>query len=597
MTQLRESFEKASKGTRAGQFGLLFGIGASQLTSVERLEHVIDELAKLQPGDRIEWLVPVDATVSDYAVLINGPWATQQRREDFDADDAAARYGRMAEKTKDWGIAALTIQCWIARAVLLDEYLNDGDAALNVLDQAIAVFGAGALLLRARAKIFSRRDDHPKALEILRSIADEVGRGSSVERAFALREAAIGAANCGDWKQAREWFADAQRAAASSPTDDMRGMAVGLGADAAVAALMEGEAASAVRGLASALAELAAIDPDSSLYAAYRHRVIRHAVLWARSRITMTVVRISGEAIGMLPGSCSNPNPPPSIKELPLGPLDLAWYMLANAEIAAGCNEGIADNLNPRLTGGKIPLMEIGLRTRRIQSAIEASDAERFARSFLSYLDGVAFLAAEGARLKENFEPMNPPRNEIPECDPTDAAVEKAASDAILAFGMGAVYAGLKGKMNELQSALRNAFGQTYPASALFSAEEPTSPNFDQMIEAMLRRLDDPRHVEPLNFWMIGLRFFERNNQSNFGRDLEPLLAGWFRAGWARIVHDETFRLTRPLGTVPPINAVLANSDNDRAFIAALLLATSEAVGAPLAEAYAESLRAIAARG
>jgi hypothetical protein len=88
-----------------------------------------------------------DATVSDYAVLINGPWATQQRREDFDAEDAAARYGRMAEKTKDWGIAALTIQCWIARAVVLDEYLNDGEAALNVLDQAIAVFGAGALLL------------------------------------------------------------------------------------------------------------------------------------------------------------------------------------------------------------------------------------------------------------------------------------------------------------------------------------------------------------------------------------------------------------------------------------------------------------------
>ena len=309
------SFEKASKGTPAGVLGLLFERGASQLTSVARLEHVIDELAKLEPSERTEWLVPLDATAPDYGVLINGPWATQQRREDFDAEDAAARYGRLAEKTKDWGIAALTIQCWIARAVVLDEYLHAGDAALKVLDQATAVFGAGALLLRARAKIFWRRDDHPKALEIVRSIADEVGGGNSVARAFALREAAISAAKCGDWKQAREWFSDAQRAAASSQADDMRGMAVGLGADAAVAALMDGDTASALRGLAGALAELATIDPDCSLRAAYRHRVIRHAVRWAQSTIATTVVRISGEASGMLPGSCSSPDPLPSINQ------------------------------------------------------------------------------------------------------------------------------------------------------------------------------------------------------------------------------------------------------------------------------------------
>jgi hypothetical protein len=597
MSELRASFEKATKETGAGMFPVLFRIGSTKLTSVARLEHVIEELAKLEPSERAEWLIPVNARDSDYGLFINGPWVTQQRGEDFDAEDAAARYGRLAEKTNDWGIAALTIQCWIARAVVLDEYLNDGHGALEVLDQAIAAFGAGAPLLRARAKIFWRRDDHPKALEILRSIADEVGGGDSVERAFALREAAISAARCGDWKQAREWFADAQRAAAFCQTDDMQGMAVGLGADVAVAALMDGDAASALRGLAGAFAGLTAIDPESSLRAAYLHRVVRHAVLWAKSTIAPTLIWSSGEAIGMLPGSCSNPDPLPSIKELPLGALDLAWYMLAETEIAAKLNEGIADGLYSRLTGGKIPMMEVGLRMRAIQSAIETSDSVCFARSFRSYLEGLTFLAAESASLKENFDPANPPRGEIPECDLTCTAVEEAASDAILAFGMRAVHAGHKGKMSELQSALRDAFGQPYPGSALFSAEEPASPNLNRVIEAILRRLDDPRHIEPLDFWMIGLRFFERTNQSGFRRDLAPSLAWWFRAGWERIVRDETFALTRPLRTVPPINAVLANPNNDRAFIAALLLAASEAVGSPLPEAYAESLRAIAAGG
>jgi hypothetical protein len=82
----------------------------------------------------------------------------------------------------------------------------------------------------------------------------------------------------------------------------------------------------------------------------------------------------------MMAGELQQPRPAALYQGIAARTLDLAWYMLAEAEIAAGCNQGIADNLYPRLTGGKILLMEIGLRTRRIQSAIEASDVERFAR-------------------------------------------------------------------------------------------------------------------------------------------------------------------------------------------------------------------------
>ena len=162
---------------------------------------------------------------------------------------------------------------------------------------------------------------------------------------------------------------------------------------------------------------------------------------------------------------------------------------------------------------------------------------------------------------------------------------------------MRAVHAGHKGKMSELQSALRDAFGQPYPGSALFSAEEPASPNLNRVIEAILRRLDDPRHIEPLDFWMIGLRFFERTNQSGFRCDLGAVTCLVVSSGLGADRAGRTFALTCPLRTVPPINAVLANPNNDRAFIAALLLAASEAVGSPLPEAYAESLRAIAAGG
>jgi hypothetical protein len=148
--------------------------------------------------------------------------------------------------------------------------------------------------------------------------------------------------------------------------------------------------------------------------------------------------------------------------------------------------------------------------------------------------------------------------------------------------------------MTELQNALLNAFGESYPGNTLFSPEEPSSSNLNCTIEKMLRRLDESRHIEPRDLWIIGLRFFEHNNQSGFRSELQPLLAEWLRAVWIRIVRDETFRLIRPLQTVPPINLVLTNPGNDRGFIAALLIAASESVGANLSVAYTASLREMA---
>jgi hypothetical protein len=592
-TDLRTKFQETAKRLQVDAIGALFWIGASRLATVARLEHVIDELAKLDLRERADWL-KLDPMKSDYAILINGPWAAEQRRKAFDAGDAAARYGRMAEKTKDWGIESLTIQCWIARGVMLDEYMNDPDTGLKVLDEALSLFGERAALLRAKAKVYWRRDDHPRALAILRSIADEVGDGNTVARTFALREAAISAAKCNDWKLARKWFEEAKKASAYTQTDDMQVMTLGLGADAAVAALMDNDARSALRGLADALVGLSSIDPNASLTARYVHRVIPHAVLWALNKTGKRDIKISGKEIAIVPGCCSTPEPLPSITDSPLAPLDSTWYLLAEAEISAGIDEGIADRLSSRLAGGEIPLMECSLRALRIKNAIKASDTESFIRNLQGSLDALAFLATEGVRQSTNFDPTNPPRGKIPPCDVTSALAERTAADAILAFGMCAAFAGRNGKLRELQSALRTTFGKSHLGRSLFAPEGSVSPELNRIILGMLQRLDEPRHIEPRVFWMIGLRFFEQIGQSGFRVELEPLLARWFRAGWTRIARYETFRLTRPAQTVPPISAVLANPDNNRSFLAALLLVASEAVGSPLSEEYSEKLRVVA---
>ena len=122
-------------------FGTLFSIGTAGIDSVERLELIVDQLNGVDEGERAILLAPIDKSFSDYSVFINAPWTLQQRRENFDSIAAASCYERMARKTRPWGIRSLTIQCWIARAVMLDEYANDKEGALEVLREAAATMG------------------------------------------------------------------------------------------------------------------------------------------------------------------------------------------------------------------------------------------------------------------------------------------------------------------------------------------------------------------------------------------------------------------------------------------------------------------------
>jgi hypothetical protein len=214
----------------------------------------------------------------------------------------------------------------------------------------------------------------------------------------------------------------------------MQAMAVGLGADTAVAAFWAGARDRGLQGLATSLDELRALDPDASLRAAYCHRVVRHTVLWAKSQAEMEL-EIDGKTIGMLPGTCSNPEPPPAIRELPLAPLDLAWYMLAEAEIAAGIDVGIADSLYEKLSEGPIPVAEVLLRGRRISAAIAQLDGASFAQNVRGWLEGLAYMLDKYKR--GDFDPLTPNRGDIPRLKTDDFArkeLQASAFEATLAF-------------------------------------------------------------------------------------------------------------------------------------------------------------------
>lgn len=581
-------------------YGIMFTIGSAKLNTVQRLEEILLDLDRLTPVDRSLWLESFDQKPGEYAILVNGPWTEELRKNQLSAAEAASRYERMGALALRWNKRALAAHCVAARVVMIDEYLNDQTAAHAAIDHAIDELGAEVVLLRARAKLFWRHDKHAEAVAVARGIADVVGLDSPIERAFALREAAISAAKMEDWQLASDWFGAAQVAAAQLSIDSMQLMAVGLRADAAVAKLKSGRTKEALGEMSKCLARLQSINPEASLKAAYCHRVIRHAVLWMDTEIDEREAFIDGKPITMLPGACSNPEPPSAIAETPLSPLDLAWYMLADAEISSGLDAGVDRSLDDKLQGGRIPFMEISKETRRITRAVITTDTARFAGSLAAHLAGIEHLRSNALPMQETFDIMAPATGAVQVLSAeqlSSPSVTVVAEDALIGFGLAAALQGRAVPIDDLAAELTSIFGASFPGRAVIDnwrGLRSDLTSLDNVVSEQITLLNSSAHLEPRKIWEIGLRAFEKIRQSAFRRALAPLLGKWLRAQWRRIIENESFRISRPKLTVPLVEARLAIEANNETFVASLLLATAEAIGSPLAPQYERHLRDIA---
>ena len=165
-------------------YALLFRVGIQNLASVERLEHIFKVVDGLDPDERALWLTPIDDEFSDYYTIINQPWVIEDRRSTLNASDAAACYARMAQTTQSWGVGPLGVHCSVAQAIMLNEYQNDGEGALSVLEDARAAWGDNPVLSRALANYYQQCGEHARALELYEAIAADHGTRSSIERLF-----------------------------------------------------------------------------------------------------------------------------------------------------------------------------------------------------------------------------------------------------------------------------------------------------------------------------------------------------------------------------------------------------------------------------
>ncbi|CCD98879.1 hypothetical protein BRAS3809_2270008 [Bradyrhizobium sp. STM 3809] len=561
--------------------GTFFITYALRIPSVPDLQRAFDSLDTATPAQRAALLGDVSDMPGDAGYIVNHAWLEESKREPADWPAHLKAYARMAEQANSWGYRDLALRCHVARGIILDEYLKDADTALQALDQAEALLGNDPALDRARAKIFFRRKDHEAALRLFRSNAGEMDRQDRAARSYMLREAGICAAELSQWAEAREWFAAAREAAGSALSPSVKLMAVGLRADEALAAFKAGDVIAALRGLDVALNELASIDPATSIVAGYRHRVVRHSILWLFGQATATPVQVGDESTMMVPGMCSNPEPA-DLSDLPLGSIDYARYLLVQAEIASGVSAGIEEGLRIHLKGRAIPNMEMLVRGTRMEVLLRRLDAPSYIAALPSWVDCQIYMDLNRDSIWQSG-PEKPVYGEIPSATSRQLKSERAilaADDALLSFG--------------IMAALRN---RTDALDALSAEEKNLMPGYSgsKIFEIVAAGVSDEeelpfyvavqvyyvaQHVDltPDELFVASVRFAQWAKKSSLQKVLTPVIEGWARLRWSHVIEEQRFNLRSPASSVPPIRAVLESSETGLKFLGKLIVAAEPAV-------------------
>ena len=558
-----------------------FAVGSAGLENVVTLERIFDKLNEIEPDERLLYLRTISEMFPDYAELVNNPWVVEQSNA-LDYNDAAERYRRMAIKTAQWGIRPITLQCWIAQAILFDEYANDHKRALQVLDDAVAACGDDVMLSHARAKIYAHSRNHKGALSIWHEIANDVGQSNCLEKTFALRLAAISAAKTEDWIKAEEWFLESRESALKAKSDDMKVMATGLVADAAVAALQARHIEKSLRLIGNALTELESIDPKLSLRSMYCHHCVRYTLLWLSSRIINASIKDDGNLIAMEPGCCSNLEPPATITEHPLKALDIAWYTLAELDVVARTDIGYANKVQQRFAEAPILQLEFGLRTKQLFRTCESLNHEEFAARAWDYVESGVSVIRSG---KKDFDVFNPPREPIPALSlvPLEENTKGLIENAMLSFAIACACKHSADSISLMRSAMAKKFGKEVVDATFLSLldSETKLASASSFNECLIQDLQEFRtgvHLAPRHYFVTGVHSLLYALRSDMRCELISIISVWQREAWIRIIASETFHLAQPRLTVPTIEVVLSNMKNDERFLCALFLAASDAI-------------------
>jgi len=554
--------------------GFMFIYQARQIKLINELLPTFEFLNSCGQKLRQKLLKPFsrpdfDEPAFDVDMLVSGAWLSEHEANTIDPPSHSDIFARLEEYANSWDHTDLAVCCRKFRAVIIDEYSGDKDQALLILEEGMGLYGeTNSELVRAKAKVLYRAEDHQGSLELSKTLIEGNAPLSKTEKAFLGRDAAISAEKQGDYELSRSYYLYGSIAAGNCENTEMKPMRVGLMADAALASWHAGDRETCLRDFIAVLNELNDIDPKSSLPAAHCHALCRHVLLWLDQDATGEKrITIDGQETKIYPGIVSNPEPHPEIGERHITPIEMAWYMLATVENNSFLELGITQKLETFLPKGPVFEGQFLLTTSKMRKAITVLDTALFGAALRETIAEFAYVKEKGEfKNSFNFENVTYGTFPVPAVE-QQAGISDLTEQIVLCFVSSCIFAERVQNLDQIVDTLEEGQGFSV-RKELLNALRGRGPSTDYytsmagLLAIHRRAIDKTVTLSPAQVFELPLKVLQIAGQTNNTCVIAKPAFEWLSAKWSFICEHQRFLLKNPAFYEKSINQVLNAGGN-----------------------------------
>lgn len=482
------------------------------------------------------------------------------------------------ERTTTWKLPQ--VSSYVARSLgaVEDEYRDNPDAAIAILDEAAGVPGGDTRLVEdQKATVLYRQKRYGEALAIwARLLPDWVLTARTADHTYfyASQRAGHCAGVLAEWPLAIEIF---RRAAAMAKVAGARLLEATFLADQALAEWKNGGRVEALALLADSLTVLEILDSgeESTLEIHRAHKCIEQVAKWIRFDVG---ARDEDHVWEPPAGMCSRIEGDDKIKDHPTCPFDLLWFFVADTEHRANLGAAIFDRAWKRRRKSKYAAFRTFMTHLKVRIAFAKLEFSTLLQDIEDLVQAVAQSKAQLATGEPAFAPDS--YGHISRSD-SAAAMEDAAASALIALvATGKEPAVFLPAWQTAAKRLpdgRAIERMLQMAASVLSADEAALPQMIQGNEPELVRLIAAIRMSresslPIEAAIVGHALITAFvMRSQFRHDLEIRWAGLVRAEWQRRIGIPALLLTPKL-TIPPIRTACHGNAIGLRLVATILL-------------------------
>jgi len=577
---------------------MLFIGRATASKSIAELAELIDALEQRPKAVRDRYFGAASRIRQSLHLIVAGSWLAEVRRPGFDPTVAAATLQRLSETESARDNPDLAVELLCAKAVMLDEYAEDEEGALNVLADAQEKYPNDYRLHRQRQKVFYRHNQHAEALAEFEKFQERMPKERALDRAYAMREAARSAAEIGDLSKAGAFFGEAWESARLG-CETLKPMAAGLSADCAIVAFDVGDKVGALEFMRRSLIEAEGIDPKIGLKYAYIRRVQVAAIIYMRGVAPDFPVARQARVYGM----CSEPEPDKWFGQQPQVPTNLAWYELAELETETSDRQVVLDDLRKRTkTTGLLPL-ETMLATRAMQAALRELDADRFLEWMRIYpravVLGVQAMMSGSNSMTDPYNFQEGKLEPVVEAEWAESGFAEPARMAVLSFLVAGAAAGREDVIAELRAKLDAVPGLGAVMRDLFEVMDEPRDDEDHglpvIIPSIAGRLLKKEAFDGRDMYLSAVYILQLLEGSVLAAPVAERMMEVYVRMWSDILEHRSFSLRSPTTNGPIVQDAMHKGQTAKQRMANMVLALEATSGRHLSDALRDQFAKAAA--